>query len=47
MPNFWTKGWQYIEEKLGGQVTEDKDLENILKRIEITEKGLTSLRTVL
>ena len=47
MPNFWTRGWQYIEEKLGGEVTEDKDFENILKKMEITEKGLASLRTVL
>ena len=47
MPNFWSRGWQYLEEKLGGTVTEDKDFENILKRIDLTEKGLASLRTVL
>ena len=47
MPNFWSRGIQFLEEKLGAQVTEDKDFENVLKRIEITEKGLTSLRTIL
>ena len=47
MPNFWSRGLQFLEEKLGAQVTEDKDFENILKKIEITEKGLTSLRTIL
>lgn len=47
MPNFWSRGWQYLEEKFGGTVTEDKDFENILKRIDKTEKGLATLRTVL
>ena len=47
MPNFWSRAWQYLEEKLGGTVTEDKDFENILKRIDKTEKGLASLRAVL
>ena len=47
MPNFWSKGWQYLEEKLGGQITEDKDFENNLKKIEKTEKGLHSFKTVI
>ena len=47
MPNFWSRGLQYLEEKLGAQVTQDKDFQNVLNRIEITEKGLTSLRTIL
>ena len=47
MPNFWSRGWQYLEEKLGATTTEDKDFENMLKKIEITEKGLASLRLVL
>lgn len=47
MPNFWSRGIQYLEEKLGATTTDDKDFENLLQRIEITEKGLASLRTVL
>ena len=47
MPNFWSRGWQFLEEKLGGEVTEDKDFDKILKKVEITEKGLTSLRSIL
>ena len=47
MPNFWSRGLQYLEEKLGATTTDDKDFENLLKRIDITEKGLASLRTVL
>ena len=47
MPNFWSRGWQYFEEKLGGQITEDKDFENNLKKIEKIEKGLHSFKTVI
>ena len=47
MPNFWSRGWQFIEEKFGGEVTEDKDFQIILKKIAKTEKCLYSLRTVL
>ena len=47
MPNFWSRGLQYLEEKLGADITSDKDLEITLKKIEITEKGLSSLRLVL
>lgn len=47
MPNFWSRGIQYLEEKLGADVTEDKDFELTLKKIEVTEKGLSSLRMVL
>ena len=44
MPNFWSRGWEFLEEKFGGEITTDKDFENILKRIETTEKGLSSLK---
>ena len=47
MPNFWSRGLQFIEEKFGGTVTEDKDFEIILQKIAKTEKGLYSFRTVL
>lgn len=47
MPNFWSRGWQFFEEKFGAKVTEDKDFEIILKKIEKTERGLNSLRAVL
>ena len=47
MPNFWSRGKQFIEEKFGGTVTEDKDFEVALKKIETTEKGLSNLRTIL
>ena len=47
MPNFWSRGLQFIEEKFGGAFTEDKDFEIVLKKISTTEKGLSSLRTVL
>lgn len=47
MPNIWSRGLQYLEEKFGAQITKDKDLEDILTQIQITGKGLTSLRAVL
>jgi hypothetical protein len=47
MPNFWSRGIQYLEEKLGADVTEDKDFELTLKKIEVAEKGLSALRMVL
>lgn len=47
MPNFWSRGIQFIEEKLGGEITKDKDLEQILHRIGKIEKGFTSFRAVI
>ena len=47
MPNFWSRGWQFLEEKLGATVTEDIDFQNILNKIQTTEKGLYCLRSVL
>ena len=47
MPNFWSRSWQFLEEKLGGEITEDEDFINILNQIQITEKGLLNLKTVL
>ena len=47
MPNFWSRGLQYIEEKFGGQFTEDKDFEKILIQIDRTEKGFSDFRTVI
>ena len=46
MPNFWSRGLQFLEEKFGGEITTDKDFQNILERIETTQKGLGSLRQV-
>ena len=47
MPNFWSRGLQYIEEKFGGQFTEDKDFEKLLILIDKTEKGFSAFRTVI
>ena len=47
MPNFWSRGLQYIEEKFGGQFTEDKDFEKLLIHIDKTEKGFSAFRTVI
>ena len=47
MPNFWSRGIQYFEEKLGANVTEDKDFDISLKKIQSTEKGLSLLRSIL
>ena len=47
MPNFWSRGLQYFEEKLGGEITEDKDLEKMLIKIEKIEKGFSSFRAII
>jgi len=47
MPNFWSRGVQYFEEKLGADITTDKDFDISLKKIQSTEKGLSLLRLVL
>ena len=47
MPKFWSRGLQYIGEKLGREVTEDKDFENLLIQIDKTEKGFIALRSVI
>ena len=33
MPKFWSRGLQYLGEKLGGEVTEDKDFEKLLIQV--------------
>ena len=47
MPNFWSRGLQYLEEKFGAEITKDKDLEKMLIKIEKIEKGFASFRTVI
>ena len=47
MPNFWSRGLQYLEEKFGAEITKDKDLEKMLIKIDKIEKGFASLRTVI
>ena len=47
MPKFWSRGLQYIGEKLGREVTEDKDFEKLLTKIDKTEKGFTAFRSVI
>ena len=43
MPNFWSRGLQYIGEKLGAEITQDKDLDKILNKIDKIEKGFLNL----
>ena len=47
MPNFWSRGLQYLEEKFGAEITKDKDLEKMLIKIDKIEKGFASFRTVI
>ena len=47
MPKFWSRGLQYIGEKLGREVTEDKDFENLLTKVDKTEKGFIAFRSVI
>jgi hypothetical protein len=47
MPKFWSRGLQYLGEKLGGEVTEDKDFEKLLIQVDKTEKGFTAFRSVM
>lgn len=47
MPNFWSRGLQYIGEKLGAEITQDKDLDKILNKIDKIEKGFSQFRTII
>jgi len=47
MPNFWSKAGQFISEKLSGTRTQDEDIIKACDKMKNTEKGLSSLRTVL
>ena len=47
MPNFWTKSGQYISEKIFGSRTNDEDFNKLCETMKDTEKGLSSLRTVV
>lgn len=47
MPRFWSRSIQYIGEKLGREVTIDKDFQNLLTKIEKTEKGFSAFRSVI
>ena len=47
MPNFWTKAGQFISEKLSGSRTKDEDILKACEKMKFTEKGLSSLKTVL
>jgi hypothetical protein len=47
MPKFWSRGLQFIGEKLGREVTEDKDFENLLTKVDKTEKGFIAFRSVI
>jgi hypothetical protein len=47
MPKFLSRGLQYLGEKLGREVTEDKDFEKLLTQINKTEKGFSAFRTVM
>ena len=47
MPKFWRRGLQFLGEKLGGEITEDKDFEKLLLQVDNTEKGFSSFRSVM
>ena len=47
MPKFWRRGLQFLGEKLGGEITEDKDFEKLLVQVDNTEKGFSSFRSVM
>ena len=47
MQKFLSRGLQYIGEKFGGQITEDKDFEKLLTQINKTEKGFSAFRSIL
>ena len=47
MPNFWSKAGQFITEKISGTHTQDEDFQKACEKMKITEKGLSSLKTVL
>ena len=47
MPNFWSKSGQFISEKIYGIRTKDEDFNKVCETMKSTEKGLSSLRSVL
>ena len=47
MQKFWRRSLQFLGEKLGGEITEDKDFEKLLLQVENTEKGFSSFRSVM
>ena len=47
MPNFWSKAGQFISEKISGSRTQDEDFLKACEKMKNTEKGLSSLKTVL
>ena len=47
MPNFWSKSGQFLSEKLFGSRTNDEDFKKVCENMKNTEKGLSSLRTIL
>jgi len=47
MPNFWSKAGQYISEKISGTRTQDEDILKACNKMKNTEKGLSSLKSLL
>ena len=47
MQKFLSRGLELLGEKLGGQITIDKDFEKLLAQINRTEKGFSSFRSIL
>ena len=47
MPNFWSKAGQFISEKISGSRTQDEDFNKACEKMKNTEKGLSSLKSVL
>ena len=47
MPNFLSKSGQFISEKIYGTRTKDEDFNKVCESMKSTEKGLSSLRSVL
>ena len=47
MPNFWSKSGQFISEKIYGSRTKDEDFNKVVETMKNTEKGLSTLRSVL
>ena len=47
MPNFWSKSGQFLSEKFFGSRTNDEDFNKVCETMKNTEKGLSSLRSVL
>ena len=47
MPNFWSKSGQFIAEKIFGCRTKDEDFNKVCETMKSTEKGLSSLKSVI